>query len=135
MNPPMAIQQFIQSLDVRFLDMNAGNHLSNHTAIGYITDFVSEFLITNGHSLTDVHGHSVLFTKINAQFLKEVVYPANLTISVESAEVKSRKLLISFVGTVNDKAHIKCEHEICFLKDGKVIKIGEDIAALFGCEV
>ncbi|MCL9781753.1 thioesterase [Vibrio sp. S4M6] len=129
----MKLKQFVKEFEVRFTDLNAGNHLSNHLMLGYITDYVSAFLAKHHFDYGNVFDHKVLFSRVNVDFKREVFEADVVKVRVESSEVKSRKLILNFVATVGDNIAAKTTHEICFLKDDRVVSIDEDIANLFAC--
>lgn len=129
----MKINEFVKDFDVRFIDLNAGNHLSNHLLLGYITDYIAVYLAKHGWNYGDVYGHRILFSQILLQLKREVFQSDLVKISVNNVEIKSRKLILSFVAKVEDKVVATTTHEINFLKDNRVVRINEDIEQLFSC--
>lgn len=127
----MKLKEFSKKFDVRFTDLNAGNHLSNHMVLGYITDYLSEFLMKNNCSYTDVYGQRVLFSRMDIELKREVFQFDCVVIRVDRSEIKSRKLALHFIAEVNNKVVAKSTHHLNFLKDNKVVSISDELATLF----
>ncbi|CAH0543186.1 acyl-CoA thioesterase [Vibrio marisflavi] len=127
----MKINEFVKTFDVRFTDLNAGNHLSNHMFLAYITDHLSCYLSTKGWNLGNVHGYSTLLTEANIKFKREVFEFDQVSIRLDDTVIKSRKLTLHFVATVEDKVVANSTHTYNFMKDNKISIINEDVSNVF----
>lgn len=127
----MKVNEFIKTFDVRFTDLNAGNHLSNHMFLAYITDHLSCYLNEHGWSLGNIHGYSTLLIEASIKFKREVFEFDRVTIIISKTIIKSRKLSLHFTATVEDKIVAISVHDYSIMKDHRISSINEDITKLF----
>ncbi|MYM61497.1 hypothetical protein GTG28_20015 [Vibrio sp. OCN044] len=127
----MKITEFIKTFDVRFTDLNAGNHLSNHMFLAYITDHLSCYLNEHGWSLGNIYGYSTLLTEVSIKFKREVFEFDQVTLRISETNIKSRKLSIHFTATVKDKIVATSVHDYSLMKDNRISSISEDVTKLF----
>lgn len=78
---------FVKQLTTRFLDVNAGGHISNHVYADYMTETISSYLATKNYSLGNICGTSVAFRNIGIKYKKPLFYPSQIKISLSIVQV------------------------------------------------
>lgn len=97
---------YTKELTTRFLDVNAGGHISNHVYADYMTETISSYLATKNHSLGNVYGASVAFRNIAIKYKKPLFYPSQIKISLSIVQVS--KMQIEYYLEVFDAANDCC---------------------------
>ena len=120
--------------NVRFLDMNAGKHLSNERLQGFLTEANQAYLASKGMALDNVNGATLVVSQVNIKFIKEVKYPDTLKIVMASQGFKGPKLSLHYeiFSQTGVKTH-DCEMT-CLLVDNKnknITKPTADIQKIF----
>ncbi|MBK2126348.1 acyl-CoA thioesterase [Fangia hongkongensis] len=83
---------FSYTLPVRFLDVNAGQHVSNHIVLDYLTETISNLLQSYQMSLGDIEGNGLVFRNIAVKYIKAVFYPESLTINTSVIDISPTTL-------------------------------------------
>ncbi|AUI87637.1 hypothetical protein BS333_14610 [Vibrio azureus] len=115
------------NIDVRFLDINSGNHVSSHTILDYIVDTISAFWVNKGFLLSDIDGKSYIISNTNIDFKQEIKYPNRLSscIWIESINRKSMIFKIELKDS-NERVLVKAQVKGALLDcDGKLSLIDD----------
>lgn len=92
--PQDLLQENLFSCDIplRFLDMNAGQHLSNHIILDYFNEAISMFLGKHDMTFGDVDGLRLVFAAANLKFKKPVFYPNRMKVMLHVLSLSKLKL-------------------------------------------
>ncbi|WP_119343182.1 acyl-CoA thioesterase [Facilibium subflavum] len=97
---------FYYQMPVRALDMNMGNHVSNDLYMVYITETISQFLMSHGYRLNNIQGQCLVFKNIVLSFKREIVYPDSINIMLSVSHVS--KLQLTFYAEIKNDENIIC---------------------------
>ncbi|WP_341660301.1 acyl-CoA thioesterase [Vibrio sp.] len=93
-------------IPVRFLDMNAGQHVSLHKIIDYSIEAISLFFINKGHCINSFFKKSFIVSKTSINCKKEILYPNQLTITLTPKKVRDKSFYFDI--SIKDECEILC---------------------------
>ncbi|GEM75328.1 acyl-CoA thioesterase [Vibrio sagamiensis] len=99
------------NIDVRFLDINSGNHVSSHTILDYLVDTISAFWVNKGFLLSDIDGKSYIISSTNIDFKQEIKYPNRLSACIWVESI-TRKSMIFKIQLKDSKNRIAVKAEV-----------------------
>lgn len=99
---------FQTTINVRFLDLNAGNHLSNHMYLDYLTEVMCQYFAYHGMTLDNIFGYAQVFSSVYVDYKREVGYPEQLLFRMGVHTVTKSKVIF-YVNSIN--ANDKQTHE------------------------
>jgi len=115
---------------VRFLDMNAGRHLSNDKILAYLTECTDNFLRSIGHHIGDFFGTALIFSEINVKYIREVRYPNSITIQMVVDQITESRILFSYkcYDDLNQLTHVaKMKCALFSLQEQKIMDINQKV--------
>lgn len=74
-------------IEVRITDLNYGNHVGNDAIVSIIHEARIQFLKTGGFSELSVGGPGLIMTDLSVEYIRELFYGDQLTISIASGEI------------------------------------------------
>lgn len=120
---------YSHKINIRFLDINAGNHVSSHKILDYIIDGINVFFINKGFSLNDFLGTNFILSNSTLDFKKEIKIDSDIFFNILSIEFRKKSIiiLIEIKGGDGD-VYVKSEIKGVFLnKDGVISAIDDNM--------
>ena len=121
---------FENSVDVRLLDINVGQHLSNDKVLNFITENHAKFYLHEKCSIGDIHGLSEVFSATYIRYKKEVKYPEILTVGLGVYDITNSR--VYFYHVIKDQQGNICHEAIIEtvyinLKTGKISSLSSEL--------
>ncbi|WP_108653151.1 acyl-CoA thioesterase [Dongshaea marina] len=119
--------------NVRFLDLNAGNHLSNDKFLSYLTEVDESFFRSKNKTLSNIDGCSLFVARSLIEFKKEILYPERVHIRIGLMDIKKKSVIFYYEMQRSDGV-IACKavKEMAFVRNdtNKVIN-PNDVSYIF----